>query len=108
MSKSRRNEVRIYRRFCTAANISPWPVSDPIRALCIVAKFSGGSYGYEKLWSVLTILANLTAPVFKSAPAYLELASLKAPPSVAFKTKDVVIVGFSSGEQAFGPTLVDW
>lgn len=79
LGKLRRNDLRVYRRFCKAANIPPWPVTDPIRALCIVAKFSGGTYGYRSLWGLLSTLANVTSAFFGSEPAYRELASLKAP-----------------------------
>lgn len=97
----RRNVLLSYRRFCTAANIPPWPVTDPIRALCVVAKFSGGSYGYRSLWGLLSTLANMTGAFFRSEPAYIELLSLKAPSQAAFKTKDVTILdsGSSSGKR---------
>lgn len=92
LAKMRRNVLLSYRRFCTAANIPPWPVTDPIRALCVVAKFSGGSYGYRSLWGLLSTLANMTGAFFRSEPAYIELLSLKAPSQAAFKTKDVTIL----------------
>lgn len=99
LAKARRNDLQAYRRFCTAANIPPWPVTDPIRALCVVAKFSGGAYGYRSLWGVLSTVANMTGAFFSSEPAYRELASLKAPSPAAFKTNDAFIIDSSSGKQ---------
>ena len=97
VGKLRRNDLRGYRRFCKAATIPPWPVTDPIRALCLVAKFSGGTYGYRSLWGLLSTLANVTGAFFGSEPAYRELASLKAPSRAAFNTKDAIIADSNSG-----------
>lgn len=98
VAQARQNDIEAYRRFCARANIPPWPVTDAIRALCIVAKFSAGTYGLRTLWSVLSALARRTGPVFKSVPAYRELVRLKAPPEAAFKTQDVFYLDSDSGK----------
>ncbi|GAA5872646.1 hypothetical protein JCM3774_001872 [Rhodotorula dairenensis] len=89
LTKRQSSEVAVYRRFCAAAQIPPWPVTNALRVLCVVARLSGGSYSYNKLWPVLTTLKDLTRPVFDNAPAYAELASFQTPPSSAFKTQDI-------------------
>ncbi|GAA5992436.1 hypothetical protein JCM10908_000817 [Rhodotorula pacifica] len=95
--RGRRQEIDVYRRFCDAVGVPPWPVTEALQALCVIAKLGCGGRGYSALCRELTQLEDLTREVFQYESAYLQLVILDVPPISVFAPKRTVHDSEASG-----------